>query len=118
MSGPSATAYPIDPKIFITSSNVFEIGWTFDSKFVGGGKVISIDSLSSLELISLFLISNNFSLIRESTLSLNEFIWDDWKGITRRETIEGAEKAIDASIEHYAKKLKLAEGPIVVKTFK
>ena len=43
---------------------------------------------------------------------------DDWKGITRRETIEGAEKAINASIEHYAKKLKLAEGPIVVKTFK
>ena len=43
---------------------------------------------------------------------------DDWKGITRRETIEGAEKAIDASIEHYTKKLKLAEGPVVVKTFK
>ena len=43
---------------------------------------------------------------------------NDWKGITRRETIEGAEKAINASIEHYAKKLKLAEGPIVVKTFK
>ena len=41
-----------------------------------------------------------------------------WSGITRRETVEGAEKAIDSSIEHYKKKLKLTEGPIVVKTFK
>ena len=40
-----------------------------------------------------------------------------WSGITRRETVEGAEKAIDSSIEHYKKKLKLTEGPIVVKTF-
>jgi len=47
--------------------------------------------------------------------------WNDeqnnWTGITRRETIKGAEKAIDSSIDHYSKKLKLAEGPIVVKTF-
>lgn len=43
---------------------------------------------------------------------------DQWEGVTRRETIKGAEQAIDASIEHYAKKIKLAEGPIVVKTFK
>ena len=42
---------------------------------------------------------------------------DNWTGVTRRETIEGAEKAIDSSIEHYSKKLKLAEGPVVVKTF-
>ena len=42
---------------------------------------------------------------------------NNWSGITRRETIEGAEKAIESSIEHYIKKLKLAEGPIVVKTF-
>jgi len=42
---------------------------------------------------------------------------DKWNSVTRRETIDGAEKAIDSSIEHYAKKLKLAEGPIVVKTF-
>ena len=42
----------------------------------------------------------------------------NWQGVTRRETIEGAEKAIDSSIEHYKKKLKLTEGPIVVKTFK
>jgi len=43
---------------------------------------------------------------------------DSWQGVTRRETIEGAEQAIDSSVEHYAKKLKLAEGPQVVKTFK
>jgi len=42
---------------------------------------------------------------------------DNWIGITRRETIEGAEKAIESSIEHYIKKLKFSEGPIVVKTF-
>tara|TARA_B100000927_G_scaffold47183_1_gene34351 strand:+ start:225 stop:506 length:282 start_codon:yes stop_codon:yes gene_type:complete len=42
---------------------------------------------------------------------------DNWNGITRRETLEGAEKAIDSSIEHYNKKLKLAEGPVVIKTF-
>jgi len=43
---------------------------------------------------------------------------DKWNPVTRRETVDGAEKAIDSSVEHYAKKLKLAEGPIVVKTFK
>lgn len=42
---------------------------------------------------------------------------EEWKGVTRRESIKAAEKAIDASIEHYSKKLKLAEGPVVVKTF-
>lgn len=42
---------------------------------------------------------------------------DNWIGVTRRETIEGAEKAIESSIEHYTKKLKFSEGPIVVKTF-
>ena len=43
---------------------------------------------------------------------------DNWKDVTRRETIEGAERAIDSSIEHYKKKLKTLEGPKVVKTFK
>ena len=43
---------------------------------------------------------------------------DTWVDVTRRETIEGAEKAIDSSIEHYKKKLKVIEGPKVVKTFK
>ena len=40
-----------------------------------------------------------------------------WGDVTRRETIESAEKAIDGSIEHYQKKLEFANGPKVVKTF-
>ena len=43
---------------------------------------------------------------------------EEWIDVTRRETISGAEQAIDASIEHYAKKLEFLEGPKVVKTFK
>ena len=42
---------------------------------------------------------------------------DSWKDITRRETIEGAEAAIDGSIEYYQKKLNFVNGPKVVKTF-
>ncbi len=38
--------------------------------------------------------------------------------VTRRETIEGAEAAIDGSIDHYAKKVDFLKGPKVVKTFK
>ncbi len=35
---------------------------------------------------------------------------DEWTDVTRRETLEGAEKAIDGSIEHFAKKLELRKG--------
>jgi hypothetical protein len=42
---------------------------------------------------------------------------DQWIDVTRRETISGAEQAIDASIEHYVKKLEFLDGPKVVKTF-
>ena len=42
---------------------------------------------------------------------------DEWIDVTRRETIAGAEQAIDASIEHYVKKLEFLDGPKVVKTF-
>ena len=42
---------------------------------------------------------------------------DNWVDVTRRETIDGAEAAIDASIEHYGKRLEFAKGPVVVKTF-
>ena len=45
----------------------------------------------------------------------NEETWND---VTRRETIEGAESAIDGSVEHYAKKVDFLKGPKVVKTFK
>ena len=43
---------------------------------------------------------------------------DTWIDVTRRETIEGAEQAIDSSVEHYAKKVDFLKGPKVVKTFK
>ena len=43
---------------------------------------------------------------------------DNWNDVTRRETLEGAETAIDGSIEHYNKKLDFMKGPKVVKTFK
>lgn len=42
---------------------------------------------------------------------------ENWIDVTRRETISGAEKAIDSSIEHYLKKLEFTKGPKVVKTF-
>lgn len=42
---------------------------------------------------------------------------ENWQDVTRRETIEGAEAAIDGSIEHYVKKLEFLKGPTVVKTF-
>ena len=41
-----------------------------------------------------------------------------WNDVTRRETIEGAEAAIDGSVDHYSKKLEFIKGPKVVKTFK
>ena len=43
---------------------------------------------------------------------------DKWVDITRRETLEGAETAIEGSVEHFSKKLEYIKGPKVVKTFK
>ena len=43
---------------------------------------------------------------------------EKWHDVTRRETMEGAEAAIDGSVEHYAKKVDFLKGPKVVKTFK
>ena len=43
---------------------------------------------------------------------------DKWVDVTRRETLEGAEQAIESSIEHFSKKLEYIKGPKVVKTFK
>ena len=43
---------------------------------------------------------------------------ENWVDVTRRETIESAEAAIDGSIEHYNKRLEFTKGPKVVKTFK
>ena len=42
---------------------------------------------------------------------------DTWYDVTRRETMESAEAAIDGSIEHYEKRLDFLKGPKVVKTF-
>ena len=42
---------------------------------------------------------------------------DDWHDVTRRETIEGAETAINGSVDHFSKKLESIKGPKVVKTF-
>ncbi len=36
---------------------------------------------------------------------------DTWIDVTRRETLEGAEQAIDGSVEHYAKKVDFLKGP-------
>jgi len=43
---------------------------------------------------------------------------EEWHAVTRRETIEGAETAIDGSIDHFSKKIEATQGPKVIKTFK
>ena len=43
---------------------------------------------------------------------------EKWNDVTRRETLEAAETAIDSSVNHYAKKVDFLKGPKVVKTFK
>ena len=43
---------------------------------------------------------------------------DKWEDITRRETMEGAEQAVEGSVDHFSKKLEYIKGPKVVKTFK
>ena len=42
----------------------------------------------------------------------------NWIDVTRRETLESCEAAIDGSISHYTKKLEFLKGPKIVKTFK
>jgi len=41
----------------------------------------------------------------------------EWHDVTRRETMDGAEAAIDGSVDHFTKKLEATKGPKVVKTF-
>ena len=43
---------------------------------------------------------------------------EQWMDVTRRETLEGAEEAVMASVKHYEKKVEFLNGPTVVKTFK
>ena len=41
----------------------------------------------------------------------------EWQDVTRRETIDGAETAINGSVKHFTDKLEATKGPKVVKTF-
>ena len=43
---------------------------------------------------------------------------EKWVDVTRRETLEGAEAAVESSVEHFSKKIEYIKGPKVVKTFK
>ena len=51
------------------------------------------------------------------TECLNPDNGTEWHDVTRRETIEGAETAINGSVNHFSEKLKATQGPKVVKTF-
>ena len=51
------------------------------------------------------------------TECLNPDNGKEWHDVTRRETIGGAESAIDGSVDHFSKKLESVKGPKVVKTF-
>jgi len=42
---------------------------------------------------------------------------EKWYDVTRRETLVGAEQAVDGSVEHYKKRADFVKGPKVVKTF-
>ncbi len=52
------------------------------------------------------------------TECLNPDNTTEWHDVTRRETIEGAEAAINGSVDHFSKKLKAKKGQKLVKTFK
>ena len=43
---------------------------------------------------------------------------DIWRDVTRRESMEEAETAIDNTVKHYSKKVEFIDGPKVIKTFK
>ena len=51
------------------------------------------------------------------TECLNPEDLEKWHDVTRRETIEGAESAINGSVTHFSSKLEATKGPKVVKTF-
>jgi len=51
------------------------------------------------------------------TECLNPDNGTEWHDVTRRETMEGAESAIDGSVKHFSSKLEATKGPKVVKTF-
>ena len=63
-------------------------------------------------------LPNGYDQTECQSLSANGEPSGEFTDITRLETIESAEAAIDGSIEHYNKRLEFAKGPKVVKTFK
>tara|TARA_R100001460_G_scaffold16011_3_gene35232 strand:- start:195 stop:485 length:291 start_codon:yes stop_codon:yes gene_type:complete len=79
-------------------------------------------SLKTIDLWKHIIKKNNWRIVQlpngfyqtEYKDKNNDDLWND---VTRRETIEGAEEAINASIKHYEKKLEFLNGPKVVKTF-
>ena len=62
-------------------------------------------------------LPNGYYQTECQSLSANGEPSGEFTDITRRETIESAEAAIDSSIVHYKKRLEFAKGPKVVKTF-
>jgi len=86
---------------------------------VGGQEKVSEQAKKELEHLAnkenwrITQLSNGYYQTEVSNPNTSE-----WHDVTRRETLEGAEKAIDGSIEHFNKKLEATRGPKVVKTFK
>ena len=67
-------------------------------------------------------LPNGFYQTEVTDLEDLEFAGDgplspNWHDVTRRETVEGAETAINGSVDHFSKKLEAIKGPKVVKTF-
>jgi len=52
------------------------------------------------------------------TECLNPEDLTQWHDVTRRETVEGAESAINGSVTHFLDKLEVVKGPKIIKTFK
>ena len=63
-------------------------------------------------------LPNGFYQTECKTLDAHGKPTEDWHDVTRRETLEGAEQAVEKSVEHFSKKLEYIKGPKVVKTFK
>jgi len=64
-----------------------------------------------------FLYTSSFRAATQPDQRMIELWKHEWTDVTRRETMDGAEAAIDGSIAHYTKKLEFLKGPKVVKTF-
>ena len=54
----------------------------------------------------------------KQSAKLNPDNTTEWHDVTRRETIEGAETAINGSVTHFASKLEATKGPKGCKNFR